>query len=53
MRVEHDSMRILDILSVLKSTTVETNLLTQLCNAFAVKVCKEIQLEDAFSNLRS
>lgn len=51
MRVQHNAMGILYILSVLESTAVKTNLLAHLCNSIAVEVSEKIELEDSFGNL--
>ena len=46
-------MSILNILSMLKSPTVKTNLLAQLSDSLTVEVSKKIQLENSLSNLGS
>lgn len=53
MRVQHDSLSILCVLSELKSATIQTNLFTKSANLLLIELSEEVELEDALSYLRS
>jgi len=51
VRVQHDSLAVIDACIVLKSTSVQTYLFTELSNRCLVVVSEHIQLENTFCHV--
>lgn len=53
MRVKHNAMSILNVLSVLEGSSVESHLFAEFCDSFTIKMSEKIKLEDTLGNLGS
>lgn len=53
MGVQHDSLGVLHAGIVLQSSTIETDLLTELGHSLPVEVGEQVELEDPFSHIWS